>query len=165
MMTLRKFTWANTNITRFTSTGGGESQEILGSLMKILFLILLSSSAFAADSSALYTSTSYYTAGKEKFRVEFANIYPRCKEVHRARRIFQHDKNELREIGIFKNGQWESGGPFNKPALRKEVDGIFAKSRTSGNPCKPPPLDVLKQQPPFQKAPKVMPKPAPAKNK
>jgi hypothetical protein len=132
--------------------------------MKILFLILLSFSAFAADNSPLYTTTTYYTEGKEHFRVEFASNYPRCKVVHRARRTFQNNKNELREVAVFKNGQWQVGGPFN-PTLRKEVDGIFAKSRVSGNPCKPPPLDVLKQQPPFKVAPKVKPKPAPAKRK
>lgn len=74
------------------------------------------------------------------FRVELAATYPGCKESKLARKIFHDGKNELREIATFHpDGKLkEEGGADNKPALRKEVEAIFAKAEKKESPCVTP---------------------------
>jgi hypothetical protein len=108
--------------------------------IKIFFIFFLSSMAFA-DSDPLYITVSYYDSiPGQRFRIETASNWPKCKENKRARKLFLDKPNELREIGIWrKNGKFEEAGRLNLEKLLPEVEAIFAQSQSSGNPCVLPP--------------------------
>ena len=97
-------------------------------------MLLISSSVMAND--PLFTSVSYYDGLGEKFRVETASAWPKCQESKRARKIFLHKLNELREVAYWdKNGKIHEAGKNNNPEVHKVVNEIFAGSQISGNPC------------------------------
>ncbi len=120
--------------------------------IKLIFLSLFSSLAIA-QSDPLYTSVTFEERMGDVFREEVASSWPRCKEHKKAEKIILHKKNELREIALWRaDGKYERAGANNRPALRAEVDAIFARSQVGGNPCtkapeqigtpSPKPLDV-----------------------
>ena len=103
--------------------------------MKIFFLVFLSSVAFA-DSENLFTAVKIEVRLGDKFRDEVVSDWTGCIERRRASRVYLiNSKNELREIGLWdKEGRIHSGGMKNL-VIRREVDAIFARSKTGPNPC------------------------------
>ena len=106
--------------------------------MKILFLILLSCSAFA-ESGPLFTTVTLQERMGKVFRHEVASNWPHCIEHKKAEKTYLHKTNELREIAVWdKDGKVREAGKNNNPALHKEVAAIFARSQTGNNPCVKP---------------------------
>ena len=121
--------------------------------MKILLILGFYSLSSLAQSDPLYTTVIIEERLSDVFREEVASTWPNCIEHKKAKRVFLHKKNELREISLWRaDGKYEGAGANNKPALRAEVDAIFSRSKTGGNPCtkapeqigtsSPKPLDV-----------------------
>ncbi len=104
--------------------------------MKILLILGFYSLSSLAQSDPLYTTVIIEERLSDVFREEVASTWPNCIEHRKAKRVFLHKKNELREISLWRaDGKYEGAGANNKPALRAEVDAIFARSQVSGNPC------------------------------
>lgn len=102
--------------------------------MKYLLLSLAISTPALAE--PVFTVVTYYEGLGEQFRVETASAWPKCQESKRARKIFLHKPNELREVAYWdKNDKIHEAGKSNNPEVHKIVNEIFAGSRLSGNPC------------------------------
>lgn len=102
--------------------------------MKYLFVFLFVSTTAVAET--VFIAVTYYDGMGEKFRVETASSWPKCQESKRARKIFLHKPNELREVAYWdKSGKIHEAGKDNNPHVHKIVNEIFAGSRLSGNPC------------------------------
>jgi hypothetical protein len=89
-----------------------------------------------AQAEPVFVSITYYDGLGQKFRVETASAWPKCQESKRARKVILDAPNELREIFLWRaNGKMEEGSATNKPALREEVEAIFAGASDGENPC------------------------------
>ena len=111
--------------------------------MKILLILGFYSLSSLAQSDRLYTTVILEERLSDVFREEVASTWPNCIEHRKAKKVFLHKKNELREISLWRaDGKYEGAGANNKPALRAEVDAIFSRSKTGGNPCTKAPEQI-----------------------
>jgi hypothetical protein len=130
--------------------------------MKILLILGFYSLSSLAQSDPLYTSVTFEERLGDVFREEVASSWPRCIEHKKAEKIILHKKNELREIAIWRaNGKYERAGANNRPALRAEVDAIFARSQVSGNPCVKEPEQIATPNPKPLDTPAAVPEETP----
>lgn len=102
--------------------------------------ILAVAFSFTALADPTYKSVTYYEALGQKFRVEMAQKWPKCKPIKSARKLYLDATNELREIAYWdEQGKMEEGGKDNKPALLEKVNAVFAQTQTEDqNPCLKP---------------------------
>ncbi len=101
----------------------------------------ISHSLLAED---VFITISYYDGLGKKFRVESASSWPNCQESKKARKIYLHEINELREIALWReNGKMEGAGGSNQGELIQEVNAVFAGASDDENPCfKKPELET-----------------------
>ena len=116
--------------------------------MKILLILGFYSLSSLAQSDPLYTTVIIEERLSDVFREEVASTWPNCIEHRKAKKVFLHKKNELREISLWRaDGKYEGAGANNKPALRAEVDAIFSRSQNGGNPCTKAPEQIATPKP------------------
>lgn len=105
--------------------------------------------SLSTSTQPIYTEVTFYRGMGgvgDLFRVETASIWANCKEVKQAQKLFLDKTNELREIAYWdEKGEMHGAGAKNNLLVLKKVNEIFAKSRTSGNPCEVPETQVEKK--------------------
>jgi hypothetical protein len=102
--------------------------------MFIPFYILFHLTFTNADEA--FISISYYDGLGEKFRVETASSWDNCRETRRARKIYLHRSNELREVAYWdKQGRIHEAGKSNNPLVHKIVNDIFSNAAKGSSPC------------------------------
>lgn len=95
-----------------------------------------------ASADPTFKSIVYVERGGEDFRYEFAQAWPKCQAVNKARKIYAVKGNELREVAYWdQQGKIHEAGKDNNPDVHKKVNEIFAGAQIeSANPCiKPEP--------------------------